>query len=226
MKPLLPQTSPRPSSRPPASKPGSGGKNAIFGVLLLAIAGLGAFAWFQYRSNQELRAKADLAEKAAQEAAAKAKQIAAAQPAPADDQASNPGDNRQQGMAAISNLLANPQARQAMDAMAGNAIDNLYAGLFQQLNLDATQTAALRDLMVKRNSAATDAFAAAAQSGDLTGARQAVEAAQAGVDQQIQGMLGASDYQQYQDYTANLRGTLGARGFGAQAPAAGLPAGN
>jgi hypothetical protein len=211
---MPPHAPPHFSPRPPRSKPGSGNKNLIFGVLVLVIVGLGVFAWMQYRSNQELKAQAELADQAAKAAAAaQAKQLAD-NPPPAPNDFS--GDNPQRGMAAIGNLLNNPQARQALDAFAGNAIDNLYAGLFQQLNLDADQTAALRALILKRSSAATDAFAVAAQGGDMSNIRQTVADAQAGVDQQIQGLLGASGYQQYQAYTANLRGNFG--GPGAQGP--------
>jgi hypothetical protein len=213
MKPLPPHSSPRPSSRPPAVKPGSGNKNLLFGVLLLAVVGLGVFAWMQYRSNQDLKAKADLADQAAKAATAQAKRLAENPPPPAPD--NQPAFNqRLNGIQDLGAALNDPNSR--IGAMAGNAVDNAYAGLFQQLNLDADQTAALRALILKRTSVAADAFAAALQGGDLSSVRQTVADAQAGVDQQIQGTLGASGYQQYQTYTANLRGNFG--GPGGQGP--------
>ncbi len=202
-----------PVSGPPKAPVASSSKNYALLILVLAVAASSGIAWKEYLANGDLTKKvADLENQAA---------MARTAPAPTDSFAPSDGEltanqpdpaaARQRGMAALGAVFSNPQFQQFANGMAQTAVNSAYAGLYQQLNLNQEQSDALSGLLAQRALAGGDVLRNAIAQGmdpvaNADQLRQQVNQAQSQVDQSIHTMLGDAGFQQYQDFTANLRG--------------------
>lgn len=203
-------------------------KNIAITLLLAATIALGAFTWHQHNRLTELQrqladarnqlqdksgadekiALAERKSKALQEALVKTSKFATQQLAQAEQ--------LQQSLAAAKTNGANPLAAMFKDpkmkemikssqkAFLGPMLDKQYAALFQQLNLSPDQAAALKDLLLKKMSAGTDA-GMSMMDGSLDAAQRADLAKQIksqtdGYDAQIKQFLGDDNYQAFQAY--------------------------
>jgi hypothetical protein len=186
--------------------------------ILLALVG-GGLAWREHNKNQELEAR--LAQAAsrptptrpipAPRAPAPAPVLAGElPPLPAEQPAPEPAMDRQQQIAAFSQLLSNPLVQNITNNLARGAVDRAYNDLFAQLNLTAEQDGAMRDLLAQRMTAGRDALAAATAQGIDPQAspdqfQSLVKQAQAPIDQNIRATLGdEASFQTYQSYQATV----------------------
>jgi hypothetical protein len=224
------------SSAPPASRkaparPASNLKARLLACFFFATTvSVGYVAWSESRQIADLQAQ--LARRAAVVATRTAPRPGPTRPEPAP-----PADDQAQagGPAAFASLMNNPQVQQFVDARIGQMVDNSYADLFQQLNLNPADADSLHNLLMQRATAWRDVMTTAANQGldaatDRDQLRQMMTDAQSQVDNNIHGLLGDANYQTYQTYNAgiqqNLRAAFGGGlggGFGA---GAGAGAGN
>ncbi|MFA6286928.1 MAG: hypothetical protein WC661_06030 [Opitutaceae bacterium] len=193
-------------------------KNYLIILLAFATATAGTIAW---RQNQRLNSlQAELL--AAKTAPSPRKAAARPQPsvatvadtktatdaavasadAPPSPQARQQRNNNRPNLTA---LMANPEFAKAWNIERRSQLDNRYAGLFKQLNLSASQLESFKNLLVERDSAAMDVYAAARDKGidpraDRDAINKLVAESQADVDQSIKAALGDTGYQQYQNY--------------------------
>jgi len=215
----------RPSQPVPVKK--QSGLVLLFLVVALVAGGL---AWWEHTRVSDLEAQ--LAAKQQPEPRAPAPTRVAVNPAslavvepqalpplPApEEEPEPPVDPRQRVLGA---LLNNPQIQQLAQGVAQTVVSSAYDPLIQQLQLNPQQTAELNSLISQRALIGGDVLREAlAQGVDVQANRaqlqQQVREAQSQVDQQIHGMLGDSNYQQYQDYTATLRQNGRNAGLGGQ----------
>ncbi len=101
--------------------------------------------------------------------------------------------------------------------MAQQMTDQMYGDIFAQMNLTAEQQAKVTDLMGQRMQAIGDVMRTAFQNGgpgnfDPQAIQQQVQAAQAGVDRQIQATVGAANFQQIQARDQELQQQFGGGG--------------
>jgi hypothetical protein len=129
--------------------------------------------------------------------------------AAAETAADEPGRNfraRQQTMGANIQKLFNDPTFLKLSAIEQKAqLDFRYAALFKELNLSAAQVDQLKNLLVQKQQAQSDALQAARDQGmnfrnDPQALRQAVSDAQASIDDQIKSTLGDAGFAQYQQY--------------------------
>lgn len=199
-------------------------KNLLIGFLALTTIAASALAWQQHRKLRALQSTATLAaseradwqkrvwdaEKRATAAAATSDPIT-----PASDDAppvamggvragvslrGGPGPGGR--MAA---LLNNPEFAQAMALQQKAALDGRYADLFRRLKLSPAQIERLKDLLVERQSVAMDVMTVAREQGlderdSRDQLRKLMQETEAGVNAEIEALLGADGYAAYQSY--------------------------
>jgi hypothetical protein len=209
-------------------------KNYLILLLLLTTAGGAALAWRQYRELTQLRAasvsnseRADWQKRLwdsekrrhdleASLAALKDKGSAAADgstdslagpddPAPGGRRGPNRGNLANNFMA----MMDRPEIQKLMATQQRAALDSRFAALFRNLNLSPEQLEQFKNLLVEKQTAMTDALAAARAQGidprnDPQEFRKLVADAQAEVDVSIKAALGDSAYAQYQQYQQTL----------------------
>lgn len=199
----------------------SKGQIFLFLLLLLATTVAGGLAWKYYNRSTQLAAQLLNPD----ERASQAKRIAdyqaqikklqdrlAAMRGGGNDQADvagNAGGGRRPGrggnFAAFQAVMNTPEFQKLQALQIKGSLDARYAALFKSLNLTPDQVAQLKDLLVNKQQAATDAFAAARDQGinprtDPQDFLAAVQAAQSSVNDQIKSVLGDAGYAQYQQY--------------------------
>ena len=120
---------------------------------------------------------------------------------------------------AVMDMMNDPELHKILEEQqkitAGPTIEKEYADLFRQLNLPPEQSAAFKDLMIKKAMVGTDVGLAMmddsldpTKRGDLTNQIQAQTDA---VDTEIKQLLGESNYQAYQNFEKTMtdRATVG-----------------
>jgi hypothetical protein len=209
-------------------------KNYLILLLVLATAGGAALAWRQYQELVQLRAaalnnneRADW-QKRLWESEKRRHDLEAALAAlrekgsaasggvmdalgGTDDPASGRPRGPDRGNLA-SNFIAmmgRPDLQKLMATQQRAALDSRYATLFRNLNLNPEQLEQFKNLLVEKQTALTDALAAARAQGidprsDPQGLRTLVADAQAEVDASIKSALGDAAYAQYQQYQQTL----------------------
>lgn len=102
-------------------------------------------------------------------------------------------------------LMDTPEVQQLMFMQQKAGLDGRYADLFRQLRLSPAELEKFKTLLVEKQTAVMDVFAAARSQG-LGGRegreeiRQLMQGTQAEIDAQIQGLLGEAAYAQFQEY--------------------------
>ena len=203
-------------------------KNYLILFLVLITLGCGTLAWRQYQELVALRAsalnndeRADLqkrlwaAEKRKHEL--EASLAAKRDPGngdPADGPEGGPGGDRRGGNR--NNLAGNflammdkPEIQKLMAIQQRAALDARFATLFKNLNLSPAQLEQFKNLLVEKQTALTDALAAARAQGinprtDPEDFQKLVTDAQAEADSSIKATLGDAGYAQYQQYQQTL----------------------
>jgi hypothetical protein len=205
-------------------------KNYVILVLALTTLGGAALAWRQYQELIQLRAatlqndeRADLqkrlwaAEKRKHELEAA---LAARARGPAGGPEDGPGGPAQGGpdgrggprgnMAAnFMAMIDKPEIQKLMAIQQKAALDGRFAALFKGLNLSPEQLEKFKNLLVEKQTAVTDALAAAREQGinprtDPEDFQKLVTDAQAESDASIKATLGDAGYAQYQQYQQTL----------------------
>ena len=205
-------------------------KNYLILFLALATAAGATLAWRQYQELIQLRAssmngneRADwqkrlwAAEKRRHEleAALKARGAGAngesADSAGPDDpaQGGRRGGNRGNMGANFMAMMDKPEIQKLMAIQQKAGLDARYATLFKNLNLTPAQLDQFKNLLVEKQTAMTDALAAARAQGinprtDPQEFQQLVTDAQAEADNNIKSTLGDAAYAQYQQYQQTL----------------------
>lgn len=113
-------------------------------------------------------------------------------------------------------LMENPAAQRLLAIQQKSALDSRYSALFQSLHLSPEQLDKFKSLLVEKQNAVIDVFAAALAQG-MTGPEnratltQMIQSSQAEVDQTIRTTLGDGVFAQYQGYEQTLpeRNTVG-----------------
>ncbi len=106
-------------------------------------------------------------------------------------------------------MMESPQAQKFMAMQQKAGLDGRYAALFRKLNLSPADLDKFKDLLVERQTSAMDVMAAARNQGlDMRAnsqeIAQLIHDAQSEVDISIQGVLGDTGYQSYQNYEQTL----------------------
>jgi hypothetical protein len=200
----------------------SKGQIFLFLFLLLITTAAGGLAWKYYIRSTQLAAQL----LSPDERASQAKRIADYQAqikklqdrlnamlgrgGDQADVAGNAGGGRRQGRggnfaAAFQAVMNTPEFQKLQALQIRGSLDARYAALFKSLNLTSDQVAQLKDLLVNKQQAATDAFSAARDQGinprtDPQDFQAAIQAAQSSVNDQIKSALGDAGYAQYQQY--------------------------
>ncbi len=197
-------------------------KNLLIGFLALTTVAASALAWQQYRQLRALQATATLASSeraewqkrvwdAEKRAVASPVAPEVSPPAIGDtvtvsEARPNGGPRSGQGRGIqMVALLNNPEFARAMALQQKAALDGRYADLFRRLKLSPAQVDQLKDLLVERQSVATDVMSAAREQG-LDGRdsrdqlRKLMQETEAGVNAEIESLLGAEGYAAYQTY--------------------------
>lgn len=105
----------------------------------------------------------------------------------------------------IGAMMDIPEMQQLMFMQQRAGLDGRYAALFRQLRLAPADLEKFKNLLVEKQTAVMDVFAAARSQG-LGGRegrdeiRQLMQGAQAEIDTQIKGLLGEPAYAQFQEY--------------------------
>lgn len=204
-------------------------KNYLILFLALATAGGAALAWRQYQELIQLRAssmngdeRADwqkrlwAAEKRRHELEAALKAKNAGPTVESADSADGPdgpggrrGGNRGNMAANFMAMMDKPEIQKLMAIQQKAGLDARYATLFKNLNLTPAQLDQFKNLLVEKQTAMTDALAAARAQGinprtDPQDFQQLVTDAQAEADNNIKATLGDAAYAQYQQYQQTL----------------------
>jgi len=205
-------------------------KNYLILLLALTTAGGAALAWRQYQELVQLRAsslgndeRADLqkrlwdSEKRRHELEAALKErtagpaVAAADTTGPDDGAPGRrgGPNRGNMGANFMAMMDKPEIQKLMAIQQKAALDANYAALFKNLNLSPAQLEQFKSLLVEKQTAVTDALAAARAQGinprtDPEDFQKLVTDAQAEADASIKSALGDAAYAQYQQYQQTM----------------------
>ena len=204
-------------------------KNYLILFLLLTTLGAGALAWQQYQELIALRAstlnndeRADLqkrlwsAEKRKHELEAS---LAAKNRGPEVEgvDVNGPeggpgggrGGNRNNMASNFMAMIEKPEIQKLMAIQQKAALDARYAALFKTLNLSPAQLEQFKNLLVEKQTALTDALAAARAQGinprtDPEDFQKLIASAQADADANIKASLGDTGYAQYQQYQQTL----------------------
>lgn len=205
-------------------------KNLLIVFLALTTIGGAALAWRQYQELTQLRAsalssneRADLqkrlwaAEKRKRELESA---LASRAGGPGGSASETPGENEPNAgpgrrgdrgnMAAnFMAMMDKPEIQKLMAVTQRAALDSRYATLFKNLNLTPAQLEQFKNLLVEKQTAVTDALAAARAQGinprsDPEDFQKLVADAQAESDASIKATLGDAAYAQYQQYQQTL----------------------
>ncbi len=205
-------------------------KNLLIVFLALTTLAGAALAWRQYQELTQLRAsalnnneRADLqkrlwaAEKRKRELESA---LASRASGPGGGAAESPGENEANpgpgrrgdrgNMAAnFMAMMDKPEIQKLMAVTQRAALDSRYATLFKNLNLTPAQLEQFKNLLVEKQTAVTDALAAAREQGinprtDPEDFQKLVADAQAESDASIKATLGDAAYAQYQQYQQTL----------------------
>lgn len=205
-------------------------KNYLILFLALTTIGGAALAWRQYQELTQLRAsalnndeRANLqkrlwaAEKRKHElesalaARADGPSAGPADPSSGPEQPSGPGGRRDRGNMAANfmAMMDKPEIQKLMATQQKAALDARFATLFKNLNLTPEQLEKFKNLLVEKQTAITDALAAARAQGinprtDPEDFQKLVTDAQAESDAGIKTALGDAGYAQYQQYQQTL----------------------
>ena len=205
-------------------------KNYLIVLLLLTTLGGAALAWTQYQELIQLRAaalqgneRADLqkrlwaAEKRKHELVAALANRSRSPGGAGDEGPGAPPTGGPEGRGGPrGNMAANfmammdkPEIQKLMAIQQKAALDGRYAALFKNLNLSPEQLEKFKSLLVEKQTAITDALAAAREQGinprtDPEDFQKLVTDAQAEADASIKSTLGDAGYAQYQQYQQTL----------------------
>jgi hypothetical protein len=123
-------------------------------------------------------------------------------------------------MAAMAEMMKNPEMKKAMAQQQRMALDMMYGGLFKELNLSKEDTEKLKDLFIEQQmNAMTQGLEL------MQNSTNRVELAKKAADDQkiqqekIKELLGEDKYKQYQDYTSTLGERMMLNQFAAQTDA-------
>lgn len=195
-------------------------KNYLLVLLFLTTAGSSYLAWRQYQELIGLRASAlDREERAALQkriwaaesrSAALEKKLAAPTPAGDDAGETDPApppasaSRRARGGGFLA-MMENPEMQKLMHVQQKASLDGRYAALFKSLNLTPEQLEKFKNLLVERQTAMMDVFAAAREQGinprtDPEAFQKLIADAQAEIDASIEAALGEVGYSQYKSY--------------------------
>jgi hypothetical protein len=191
-------------------------KNYLIILLAFSTVTAGVIAWREARHLKDLQAALLAANTApvVHKAVSKPDHPVAVAPTeakPADDStepadaATPPARQQRNNRPNIAALMANPEFAKAWNIERRAQLDNRYAALFKELNLSPSQLDGFKNLLVERESAAMDVYAAARDQGldprtDRDAINKLIASAQADADQSIKAALGDTAYQQYQSY--------------------------
>jgi len=205
-------------------------KNYLIAFLALTTIGGAALAWSQYQELIQLRAatlqsdeRADL-EKRLWAAEKRKHELEAALAARARGPVANPedgpggppgggpegrGGNRGNMAANFMAMMDKPEIQKLMAIQQKASLDGRYAALFKSLNLTPEQLDKFKNLLVEKQTALTDALAAARAQGinprtDPEDFQKLVADAQTEADNNIKSTLGDAGYAQYQQYQQTL----------------------
>ena len=203
-------------------------KNYLILFLALTTIGGAAFAWRQYQELIALRAsalnndeRADLQKRlwAAEKRKHELETSLAAKNTGANGESGEgpdggPGGDRRgrNGNAMANNFMAlmdKPEIQKLMAIQQKAALDGRYAALFKNLNLSPAQLEQFKNLLVEKQTAMTDALAAARAQGinprtDPDDFQKLITDAQAEADSNIKSTLGDAGFAQYQQYQQTL----------------------
>jgi hypothetical protein len=201
--------------------------------LLLALLGVGSYAFWEHRLRESLSADLDAL---AKERADLRKQLWASKPASSPGLAAHPATQAERDQLALengvpadvrnqrvgdmvnrfTNLMDSPEAQRLMGIQQKAALDARYSSLFKSLHLTPEQLDKFKSLLVEKQNAVMDVMAAARAQGlnprdNRDQIAQLIQGTQAEVDSTIRSTLGEDAYSQYQTYEKTLpqRNTVG-----------------
>jgi hypothetical protein len=204
------------------------GKNIATALLCLALIGVAALAWFQYRELITLRAqladgdnatlKKELADarktiKGLQDriAASRGRRAAGGPGGTGGDGdvAGGPGGRRGGRFGAFGAMMSSPEFQKLLAIQMKGRLSQTYGPLFKALNLTPDQLNQFQSLLADKQQAMMDTLQAAREQGvnprtDPDGFKTLMNQAVAQVDQNIQQELGDAGFQQYQQYQQTL----------------------
>lgn len=119
------------------------------------------------------------------------------------------GNNPQAAFTAIRTLLGKPEVQALLSVQQKAAIDSRYASLFKSMNLSPEQADKVKTLLADRITTMQDVLNAALDQGidprsDPAGFRKLVADAQAGINDNLQSLLGDSGFAQLQTYDQTM----------------------
>jgi hypothetical protein len=211
-------------------------KNTVIALLVLTTVGGAVLSWKQYRELMELKASAlsaddraglqkkiwdlqktnrELSDKlAAQGRRGTAKDNTTREPelAVAEGEDMGPPGGRGarfQQFAAMRDLMQKPEVQAMLRTAEKGLIDSRYAALFRNLNLTPEQSDKLTSLLMERQTALQDVFAAAREQGlnprtDPDGFRKLVTDAESSINDSIKSLLGDTGYNQFANYEQTM----------------------
>lgn len=106
-------------------------------------------------------------------------------------------------------MMNSPEVQQLMAMQQKAGLDGRYAALFKRLNLSPGELEQFKNLLVEKQSAVMDVFAAARSQGlggrdNRDEIRQLVQDTQAEIDESIRSAIGEAAYAQYKGYETTL----------------------
>ncbi|HVU36251.1 MAG TPA: hypothetical protein VHE61_22635 [Opitutaceae bacterium] len=211
-------------------------KNFIIVLLALTTIGGAALAWHQYQELVALRAaaldpnaRADLEKKLAdleksnrqlheQLAATRGLDAVAEEDNAIAGTNGDQEDSRRRGprrfgpgqrFAEFREVMAKPEVQALIATQQKAMLDARYAALFRNLGLTSEQSGKLEGLLIDRQNAIQDVWAAARDQGinprtDPAGFQKLVADAQAPINDSIKSLLGADDYSQFTNYEQTM----------------------
>jgi len=207
-------------------------KNLLILFLALTTVGGAALVWYQFQELRQLRAsalsdndRADLQKRlwAAEKRRHELELALAARSAGPDaggpetngeaGENARPGRRDGRGRDAMANnfmaMMDKPEIQKLMAVTQRAALDGRFSSLFKSLNLTPAQLEQFKNLLVDKQTAITDALAAARAQGinprtDPEDFQKLVADAQAESDASIKATLGDAGYAQYQQYQQTL----------------------
>jgi Spy/CpxP family protein refolding chaperone len=205
-------------------------RNFVVGALAVIAAGLAFFAWLEHEELVALRSLVadyqqhpsgkknrrnyadDLGKKPESNANEEADSGADGGKTKinlGDAENDRPKTKQRSGWRAYANMVGNPEFEKLSAAQARAQAGRTYALLFKSLNLAPDVQSRLQDLLAARQQAVTDAVVAARENGlksktAPTEFSQGVSQATAPIEAQIQDLIGASAFSQFQQYQASI----------------------
>jgi len=197
-------------------------RDALLVVLVVAVSTLAIVVVRQRSEIAELKKTAEEAAAAKQVASAKPRSVLppkkelpepmpeaapaepAATPVPAAPVTNAPtgtGGAVSNYFSSLANMMKDPRMKEVIRIQQKMTLDKMYGSLSKYLNLPADKLDALKELLVNRQMAMTEAgMALMTGSGDRTQAAAEAKTVKADYDKKIQDFLGPEDYETFQDY--------------------------